>query len=234
MSDLPENGEENAANENGIDAQDVDAGAQDGVEAPQEIGPDTIIEALQAENADLKDRILRAVAEMENLRKRTQREVADARNYAIANFARDMLEAMDNLERALQVLSAESREQASADMKSLIEGIEMTEREMQRLMQKNGVKPILAANEKFDPHKHQAMFEVPDASVAEGTVVQVMQTGFEIGERVLRPAMVGVSKGGPKMSKAAPAEPTPESNEAGPEGASEADGSAEVHIDKEV
>jgi molecular chaperone GrpE len=154
------------------------------------------VETLKAENADLRDKLLRTVAEMENLRKRTEREVSDTRSYAIAGFARDMLTATDSLSRALMVLPAEARDTADAAMKSLIEGIEMTEREMQRLLAKHGVKPIEAEGQKFDPHKHQAMFEVPDPSRPEGTVVQVVQTGFAIGDRVLRPAMVGVAKGG--------------------------------------
>ena len=155
-----------------------------------------VIDALMAENAELKDRTLRTIAEMENLRKRTEREVADTRSYAIAGFARDMLTATDSLSRALMVLPAEARDTADAAMKSLIEGIEMTEREMQRLLAKHGVKPIEAEGQKFDPHKHQAMFEVPDPTRPEGTVVQVVQAGFAIGDRVLRPAMVGVAKGG--------------------------------------
>jgi len=158
------------------------------------------VELLVAENTDLKDRLLRSVAEMENLRKRTEREVGDARAYAIANFARDMLTATDSLSRALMVMPAEVRDNADDAMKSLIEGIEMTEREMQRLLQKNGVKPILAEGEKFDPHQHQAMFEVPNADVPDGTVVQVVQAGFAIGDRILRPAMVGVAKGGKTRS----------------------------------
>jgi molecular chaperone GrpE len=154
------------------------------------------VETLAAENADLRDKLLRTVAEMENLRKRTEREVSDTRSYAIAGFARDMLTATDSLSRALMVLPAEARDTADGAMKSLIEGIEMTEREMQRLLGKHGVKPIEAEGQKFDPHKHQAMFEVPDPSRPEGTVVQVVQAGFAIGDRVLRPAMVGVAKGG--------------------------------------
>ena len=118
-----------------------------------------------------------------------------------------MLVATDNLSRALMVIPAELRENADGTLKSLIEGIEMTEREMQRLLQKNGVTPIVAEGEKFDPHRHQAMFEVPDASVPEGTVVQVVQTGYAIGERVLRPAMVGVAKGGNKPAPKPDAEP---------------------------
>ena len=154
------------------------------------------LEALRKENAELRDRLLRTVADMENLRKRTEREIADTRSYAIAGFARDMLTANDSLSRALMMLSAEARESAEGTTKSLIEGIEMTEREMQRLLAKHGVTPIEAEGQKFDPHRHQAMFEVPDPSKPEGTVVQVVQAGFAIGERVLRPAMVGVAKGG--------------------------------------
>jgi molecular chaperone GrpE len=157
---------------------------------------------LERANAELNDRLLRLAAEMENVRKRYEREIADTRAYAIAGFARDMLTATDSLSRALMTLPAEARETADASMQSLIDGIEMTEREMQRLLAKHGVKPIDAEGQKFDPHRHQAMFEVPDPSRPEGTVVQVVQTGFSIGERVLRPAMVGVAKGGPKVAAA--------------------------------
>lgn len=161
-----------------------------------------VVEALQAENAELTDRLLRLAAEMENLRKRSERDLADTRSYAITGFARDMLTATDSLSRALTVLPAETRENADGTLKSLIEGIEMTEREMQRLLAKHGVTPIEAEGQKFDPHRHQAMFEVPDPSRPEGTVVQVVQAGFAIGDRVLRPAMVGVAKGGPSAAAA--------------------------------
>jgi molecular chaperone GrpE len=177
------------------------AGAPDS-EAPVELNAGAeapaadAAETLKAENSELRDRLLRTVAEMENLRKRTEREVSDTRSYAIAGFARDMLAATDSLSRALMVLPAEARDSADTTVRSLIEGIEMTEREMQRLLAKHGVKPIEAEGQKFDPHKHQAMFEVPDPTRPEGTVVQVVQAGFAIGDRVLRPAMVGVAKGG--------------------------------------
>jgi molecular chaperone GrpE len=169
----------------------------EGPEVMAEEGPDPV-EALRAENAELRDRMLRTIADMENLRKRTEREINDTRTYAIAGFARDMLTATDSLSRALLVLPAEARENADGTMQSLIDGIELTEREMQRLLAKHGVKPLEAEGQKFDPHKHQAMFEVPDPSRPEGTVVQVVQAGFAIGDRVLRPAMVGIAKGGPK------------------------------------
>jgi molecular chaperone GrpE len=177
-----------------------DTMAQDGFEPRPEIetpAPEaTETEALRAENADLKDRLLRLAAEMENVRKRMAREIDDTRAYAITKFARDMLTATDSLNRAMLVLPAETRDTADGALKSLIDGIELTEREMQRLLAVHGVKPIEAEGQKFDPHKHQAMFEVPDPTRPEGTVVQVVQTGYAIGDRVLRPAMVGVAKGG--------------------------------------
>ncbi|RUT30426.1 nucleotide exchange factor GrpE [Arsenicitalea aurantiaca] len=189
------------------DTQPNDETRADEAEAasPAELSEDNGVEALTAENAELRDRLLRTVAEMENLRKRTEREISDTRTYAIAGFARDMLTATDSLARALMVLPAETRETAEGTLKSLIDGIQMTEREMQRLLAKHGVTPIEAEGQKFDPHRHQAMFEVPDPSRPEGTVVQVVQAGFAIGDRVLRPAMVGVAKGGPRGGAEAPA-----------------------------
>ena len=177
-----------------------DTMAQDGFEPRPEIetpAPEADpVEALIKENADLKDRLLRLAAEMENVRKRMAREIEDTRSYAITKFARDMLTATDSLSRALLVLPAETRDTAEGPLKSLIDGIDLTEREMQRLLAVHGVKPIEAEGQKFDPHRHQAMFEVPDPTRPEGTVVQVVQAGYAIGDRVLRPAMVGVAKGG--------------------------------------
>ena len=190
--------------------------------------------ALQEENAQLKERVLLSAADMENLRKRSQREVNDARSYGIADFARDMLGAADNLSRALAAFPKEAKEQAGPNTLALIEGIEMTEREMQRLMQKHGIKSIVAEGEKFNPHKHQAVFEIPDTTVPPGIVLQVVQAGFEIGDRVLRPAMVGVSKGGPK----APVEPKVSSIKIDPAQTSsdERDEYSEIHetVDREV
>lgn len=190
-----------------------ETGVDETVAAPEPTAADLLL-AAEAENAELRDKVLRMAAEMENLRKRTEREIADTRSYAIAGFARDMLVATDNLSRALMVVPPEARDAADGALKSLIEGIEMTEREMQRLLQKNGVTPIEAQGEKFDPHRHQAMFEVPDPSVPEGTVAQVVQAGFAIGERVLRPAMVGVAKGGPKRGAAPEPQGANETHEA--------------------
>jgi molecular chaperone GrpE len=159
-------------------------------------------EALAKEAADARDKMLRTLAEMENLRKRTAREVADARTYGITGFARDVLDIADNLQRALDAVPAETRASADAGLKALIEGVELTERSLLNTLEKNGVKKFDPAGQKFDPNFQQAMYEVPDPSVPAGTVVQVVQAGFMIGDRVLRPALVGVSKGG---AKAAPA-----------------------------
>ncbi len=163
------------------------------------------VEALTKEAADAHDKMLRTLAEMENLRKRTSREVADARTYGITGFARDVLDIADNLQRALDAVPAEARANADPGLKALIEGVELTERSLLNALEKNGVKKFDPAGGKFDPNFQQAMFEVPDPSVPAGTVVQVMQSGYMIGERVLRPALVGVSKGGAKAPPAAPA-----------------------------
>src|SRR5215475_3690680 len=160
------------------------------------------VEALAKEAADARDRMLRTLAEMENLRKRTSREVADARTYGITGFARDVLEIADNLQRALDAVPAEARETADPGLKALIEGVELTERSLLNALEKHGVKKFDPSGEKFDPNFQQAMYEVPDPSVPAGTVVQVVQAGYMIGERVLRPALVGVSKGGVKAAPA--------------------------------
>jgi molecular chaperone GrpE len=159
--------------------------------------------ALDRELADTKDRLLRTLAEMENLRKRTEREVADARAYGISAFARDILTVADNMHRAMTALDDELRANADASVKALLDGVELTERELLNVLEKHGVKRIDPVGQKFDPNRHQAMYEVADASVPSGTVVQVVQSGYLIGERVLRPALVAVSKGGPKAQAAA-------------------------------
>jgi molecular chaperone GrpE len=158
------------------------------------------VEALAKEAADSRDKMLRTLAEMENLRKRTTREVADARTYGIANFARDVLDIADNLQRALDAVPADTKAAADPGLKALIEGVELTERSLLNTLEKNGVKKFDPAGEKFDPNFQQAMYEVPDSSVPPGTVVQVVQAGYTIGERVLRPALVAVAKGGAKAA----------------------------------
>src|SRR5918993_2467705 len=158
------------------------------------------VAVLEAEKADLKDKMLRLMADMENLRRRTEREVADARTYAVANFARDMLNVADNVRRAIESVPEEARSTAEGAFKTLIEGIDLTERDLLKNLERHGVKKLDPQGQKFDPNLHQAMFEIPNAEVPNGTVLQVVQSGYVIGERVLRPALVGVSKGGPKAA----------------------------------
>jgi molecular chaperone GrpE len=160
--------------------------------------------ALEREHAEMKDRLLRTLAEMENLRKRTEREIADSRLYSVTSFARDLLVVADNMRRALEAVTPELRSTAESGVKALIDGIELTERELLKALEKNGVRRFTPQGEKFDPNLHQAMFEIPDATVPAGSVVQVVQPGYMIGDRVLRPALVGVSKGGPKAAPSAP------------------------------
>jgi molecular chaperone GrpE len=167
--------------------------------SPMQDGPaeavnaDPLAEA-RREAAEYKDKLLRTLAEMENLRRRTEREVVDARLYGIASFAREVLAVADNMHRALAAIGAELREQGDAQVKALIEGVELTERELLKALEKSGVKKFSPQGEKFDPNFHQAMFEMETADVSPGHVAQVIQAGYMIGDRVLRPALVAVAK----------------------------------------
>ncbi|ACL56152.1 nucleotide exchange factor GrpE [Methylobacterium nodulans] len=179
--------------------------AQDAAGAPDTLAPAAqadAVAALEAEKLDLKNKLLRALADMENLRRRTEREVADARTYAVTNFARDMLNVADNVRRALDSVPVEDRAAADGALKALLDGIELTGRDLAKTLERHGVRAVEPQGQRFDPNLHQAMFEVPNPDVANGTVVQVVQTGYVIGDRVLRPALVGVSKGGPKAAEA--------------------------------
>jgi molecular chaperone GrpE len=155
------------------------------------------LETLVTENADMRDRLLRTMADMENLRRRTEREKNDIARYAISNFARDVLTVGDNLRRTIEHVPAEAASQDPA-LKSFLDGVEITERELLNVLERHGVTRIDPKGQRFDPNCHQAMYEVQDPSVPEGTVVDVMQSGYVIGDRCLRPALVAVAKGGPK------------------------------------
>ena len=155
---------------------------------------DAEIAALKDEVAASKDRLLRLAAEMENLRKRTEREKAEATLYAATNFARDLLTVADNLGRALEALPAEERESAGEIEKNLIFGVEVTAKELLQVFNRHGIKKIETVGHKFDPNYHQAIYEVPTSEKPPGIVMQEMQSGYAVGERCLRPAMVGVSK----------------------------------------
>lgn len=165
--------------------------------AEESPNPAADLDSLLAENADMRDRLLRTMADMENLRRRTEREKEDTARYAISNFARDVLTMGDNLRRVIDHVPADA---AAGDpaLKSLLEGVELTERELLNMLEKHGVTKLEPLGQRFDPNQQQAMYEVPSKDVPDGTVVEVMQAGYTIGDRVLRPALVAVSKGGPK------------------------------------
>lgn len=195
--DTKKNGADEENNENVID---LEAAASEAGEMPEEevaaaeAEPDPL-DVLREENEKQRDQLMRLAAEMENLRRRTARDVKDAKAYAVTAFARDMLGVSDNLRRALEAIPEDKR---TGEVAGFVEGVEMTERSMMSALERHGVKEIFAEGGKFDPNFHQAMFEVPNPEVPANTVVQVVQAGYTIGDRVLRPAMVGVSKGGPK------------------------------------
>ncbi len=179
---------------NGAETAAPEAAPQDTPEALEIDARDIEIAQLKEEAAALKDRLLRTAADMENLRKRAEREKAEATLYAATNFARDLLSVADNMQRALAAVSPEWREKADDATKNLLAGVEMTERELLNVFQRYNIRKVETVGAKFDPNFHQALFEMPTKDHPPGTVVQEMQSGFAIGERCLRPAMVGVSK----------------------------------------
>ncbi len=165
--------------------------------------------ALELQIAELNDKLLRALAETENVRRRAERDKEDAYKYAVANFARDMLTVADNLRRAMESIEPEVRKSDPA-VDKVIEGLELTEREMLATFERYGIKPVAALGEKFDHNLHEALFEVEDKSRPAGTVCQVMETGYTLNGRLLRPAKVGVAKGGVKVEPKAAASPPAE------------------------
>lgn len=168
------------------------------VEAVQVDGP-------EQEVADLKDKLLRALADVENTRRQKEREVDEARRYAVTRFARDLLDVADNLRRALAVPAATAEENPA--LKNLLTGVEMTERSLLSAFERHQIKRIEpAVGEKLDPNRHQAMFEVPRADAAPGTIAEVVQAGYLIADRLLRPAMVGVAA---RPAEAVPETPAP-------------------------
>jgi molecular chaperone GrpE len=186
--------------------QDQAKAADPGSAAPATQGPDpnlqlgADLDALLTENAEMRDRLLRTMADMENLRRRTEREKSDTARYAISNFARDVLTVGDNLKRTIEHVPQGAAAQDPA-LKSFLEGVELTERELLNVLERHGVTRLDPKGARFDPNFHQAMYEVQDPGVPEGTVVEVMQAGYAIGDRCLRPALVAVAKGGSKQAK---------------------------------
>jgi molecular chaperone GrpE len=208
---------ENAANEDKAEGQSSEAGAEHVSEAdlPEDPHAHTALEPteggaeepavdthehgdpvaqLEADLAEFRDKHLRALAEIENVRRRGEKEKADALKYAATNFAKDILGVADNLRRAIEAVPEEAAESDGA-IATLVEGVVMTERELHSIFERHGIKRIEADGQKFDHNLHQAMMEVPDSGQPAGTVVQVLQTGYTIHDRLLRPAMVGVAKG---------------------------------------
>jgi len=156
------------------------------------------LEALRAELAGVKDRLLRTLAEMENLRRRTEKEIADAKLYGVTSFARETLSLADNLRRAIAAFPVKAKEELEPHVAALIEGVELTERDFLSRLARFGVKKMEEGDNRFDPNKHEALFEIPDENQPAGTVAQWVEPGYMIGDRVLRPAKVGVTRGGPK------------------------------------
>lgn len=180
----------------------VPAGEAVGDEAATLLAAEAALESAQAEIADLKDRLLRAVAETENLRRRSERELTDAHKYAVADFARDMLSVSDNLKRAIEAAGGDAedggKDSSAGDLQQLLDGVELTARELQHLFEKHGLRVVDPLGERLDPNLHQAMVQIDNPDVPAGTIVQVMQVGYVIHDRLLRAAMVAVAKGGPK------------------------------------
>ena len=174
-------------------------GAADGA------GPSDPIAELQAEVAALNDKLLRAMAETENVRKRSETARKDAYARARADFARDILDVADNMERALAAVSADDRK-ASDVVENLYVGVDMTQRALMAAFDRAGIQPIAAEGTPFNPTLHEAMFEVPAPDAPEGIVVQVIRTGYTLGDFLVRPAQVGVARGGPKPEASPDAE----------------------------
>ena len=152
------------------------------------------IEVLKAEIESLRDQRLRALAEGENVRRRAEREKAEASQYAVTKFARDMLAIADNFSRALAACPPEARDAADPQIKAVLDGVEATDRQLLGTLERHGVKPVSTENGKFDPNLHQAIAEVPGNGKPPGSIVDVVQAGYMIGDRLLRPAMVTVAR----------------------------------------
>jgi len=174
------------------DYQDYTPETQPANDATETDGNDLAV--LKAENAELKDRVLRALADAENTRRRAERDRQDASQYAVTKFARDILGVADNFARAIGACPADARESAGPQVKAVIEGVEATERQLLATLERYGVKPIDTSDGKFDPNFHQAIAEVPAEGKPPGSIVSVVQTGYVIGDRLLRPAMVTVAR----------------------------------------
>lgn len=175
-------------------AEELDPLAPEDVDAPHAEEPAS--DPVEKELAAAKEQALRALAEAENTRRRAQKDREEASRYGIARFARDLLDVADNLRRALESLPADNQDEAEAGdkFKSVIEGVEATERELLRAFEKNGIRQLDPAGEIFSPNFHEVMFETPGTGQPAGTIIQVIEKGYLLHDRLLRPARVGVAK----------------------------------------
>jgi molecular chaperone GrpE len=178
------------------ESPEAPAAAPEGEAAPELPSPEQELAELRAENEKLRDQLLRALADAENTRRRAQRDKEDTARFAVAGFARDLLTTADNLRRALDAVPQDARQQDQA-LAALMDGVEVTERELLSVFERHGLTKVDPLGEKFDPNYHQAMYEVPGSGQIPGTVAHVMQPGYVLNGRLIRPAMVGVAKGEP-------------------------------------
>jgi molecular chaperone GrpE len=178
------------------DATDADADADEAAE--EDMADDAAaarIHELELQIATMKDQALRTMAEADNIRKRSEREVQNAKMYGVEKFAGDVLSVYDNLSRALHTIDGQAKEELGENARTLVEGIELTEKDLTTVLSRHGVKPVAGVGEKFDPNVHQAVANIPHPEIEKGRVAAVMQQGFTIGDRTLRAAMVAVSTG---------------------------------------
>lgn len=187
------------------DAAQAHAAAEEAANDAVDQGDASRVAELEAEVSNLKDQLLRALAETENLRQRTRREREDTIKYAPMGLVKDLVEVTDNLKRAIDSVPAEAVE-GHEQLKNLLTGVQMTDKEILSVFERHNIKQVAAMGEKLDPHSHEALFEVPDPSSPAGTIVQVMQPGYRLHDRLVRPARVGVAVGGPAAA------PTPGDN----------------------
>jgi molecular chaperone GrpE len=189
MSEIDKDGTEHPQETDAQDPQaETGSEASTEVPAPEETAPPSLEDQL----AESNDRLLRALAELENTRRRAERDRIDAQQYGMMRFARDMLSVIDNMERAQQAIGDDA--EIPENLKAVMEGIVATERDLRAILERHHIIAITPKGEKFDPNFHEAMFEAPGTGSDAGTVIEVIETGYRIGERLLRPARVGIAK----------------------------------------
>lgn len=237
--EIPAADEAAAVNEAELQAEQDSTEGGDAPDTSEGDDPEIVFEApdrlaeLEEQVADLNDKLLRAVAETENVRRRSQREKEDALKYATAGFATDIVSVADNLDRALESVAPESRA-ADPALDNLMTGVEMVKRELLTSFERAGITPVDVEGQLFDPACHEALFEIENPDLPAGTVMQVIQTGFRLRDRLLRPAKVGIAKGGPKPDASAAAGPEEETSASDAAGAYDAPPETGTNLDEEL